>query len=275
MGAHVARTLAQAGHTVYAGLRGTSGFDAAQIVMLQAYAAEHDVDLRTVELDVASQASVDAAIEEIVAVNGRLDVVIQDAGYMVFGAAEAFAPNQFARLYDLNILGPQRVTRAALTQLRKQGQGLLVWISGGHGRGGTPPYLAPCFTATAAMDSLAVSYAAKLAGWGIETSIIMPGCFDSGARRGKFSGPLRGAPRAPENRVDPCAELPMLDLGDMPPLEPAATEAAAIADAIVRVVSLPPGKRPFRTNMDSLKQGHDVVGAVAGWVRSLSGRRHG
>src|SRR5580698_5146921 len=83
-GALAARTLAQAGHTVYASMRGTTGRNAPQVEAAKQYAAEHKVDLRTVELDVASQASADAAIRQIVAEQGRLDVVIHNAGHMSF-----------------------------------------------------------------------------------------------------------------------------------------------------------------------------------------------
>ena len=46
-----------------------------------------------------------------------------------FGPAEAFTPEQLAQLYDVNVLGTQRVNRAALPHMRKQGRGLLVWVS--------------------------------------------------------------------------------------------------------------------------------------------------
>jgi NADP-dependent 3-hydroxy acid dehydrogenase YdfG len=58
-----------------------------------------------------------------------LDVIVHNAGHMVFSTAEAFTPGQFAELYDVNVLSTQRVNRAALPQLRKQGPGLLVWVS--------------------------------------------------------------------------------------------------------------------------------------------------
>src|SRR5712692_2056786 len=103
-GALAARALARAGHTVYASMRETTGRNAPQVAEAQKYAAERAVDLRTIELDVASEASADAAIEEIVTVHGRLDVVIHNAGHMVFGPAEAFTPEQFAELYDVNVL---------------------------------------------------------------------------------------------------------------------------------------------------------------------------
>jgi NAD(P)-dependent dehydrogenase (short-subunit alcohol dehydrogenase family) len=91
---------------------------------------------------------------------------------MVFGPAEAFTPEQFVQLYDTNVLGTQRVNRAALPRLHAQGKGLIVWVSSSSVRGGTPPYLAPYFAIKAAMDSLAVSYAGELARWGIEISIL-------------------------------------------------------------------------------------------------------
>ena len=70
-------------------MRETTGRNARQVAEAQKYAAEHAVDLRTIELDVASQASADAAIGAIVTAHGRLDVVIHNAGHMVFGPAEA------------------------------------------------------------------------------------------------------------------------------------------------------------------------------------------
>jgi NAD(P)-dependent dehydrogenase (short-subunit alcohol dehydrogenase family) len=125
-GRMAANELAGAGHTVYASMRETLGRNAPQVAAVAAYAKEHGVDLRTIELDVASQPSVDAAITGTIGEHGRLDVVMHNAGHMSFGPAEAFTPEQFAQLYDINVLSTQRVNRAALPQLRKQGKGLLV-----------------------------------------------------------------------------------------------------------------------------------------------------
>jgi NAD(P)-dependent dehydrogenase (short-subunit alcohol dehydrogenase family) len=174
-GALTARALAKAGHTVYAGIRATEDRNAPAVADATAFARENNVDLRSVELDVADDASVEAGIAKIIAEAGRLDVVIHNAGHMSFGPAEAFAPEQFADLFNINVLSTQRVNRAALPHLRRQGKGLVVWVSSSSTRGGTPPYLSPYFAAKAAMDSLAVSYASELTRWGIETSIIVPG----------------------------------------------------------------------------------------------------
>jgi NADP-dependent 3-hydroxy acid dehydrogenase YdfG len=113
-GALAARALARSGHTVYASMRDTTGRNTKQVKEVQKFASENNVDLRAVELDVASQESSDAAIQTIIAECGRLDVVIHNAGHMVFGPAEAFTPDQLAELYDINVLSTQRVNRSAL-----------------------------------------------------------------------------------------------------------------------------------------------------------------
>lgn len=69
---------------------------------------------------------------------GRIDVLMRNAGHMVFGAAGAFTPEQYAQLYDSNALGMQRVNRAALPHMRRRHEGLPVWISSSSSARGTP-----------------------------------------------------------------------------------------------------------------------------------------
>jgi NAD(P)-dependent dehydrogenase (short-subunit alcohol dehydrogenase family) len=274
-GALTARALAQAGHIVYASMRETSGRNAPQVAEVARYAADHGVDLRTVELDVASEKSTEAGIAKVIADNGRLDVVIHNAGHMSFGPAEAFTPEQFAQLYDINVLSTQRVNRAALPQLRKQGRGLVVWVSSSSARGGTPPYLSPYFAAKAAMDSLAVSYAGELARWGVETSIIVPGAFTKGTNHFAHSGSPADKARAAEYNEGPYAGLPDQALEGLASLEPADADAGTVAEAIVRVVGMPFGKRPFRTHIDPSQDGAEIVNGVADRVRAEMFRRIG
>src|SRR6201988_559587 len=198
-----AHELAKAGHVVYASMRETTGRNVPQVEAAKKFAAENKVDLRPIELDVASQESVDAAIQRIVIEKGRLDVVIHNAGHMVFGPAEAFTPEQLAELYDINVLSTQRVNRAALPQMRKQRQGLLIWVSSSSSAGGTPPYLAPYFASKAGTDAMAVQYARELALWGIETSIIVPGAFTGGTNHFAHSGTQADKERAGEYEAGP------------------------------------------------------------------------
>src|SRR5687767_6382907 len=106
-----AEALAEAGHTVYASMRETTGRNTPEVAKIAAFSKENGVDLRSIELDVLSQDSVDGAIARIIADHGRIDVVMHNAGHMVFGPAEAFTPEQLAQLYDVNVLSTQRVNR--------------------------------------------------------------------------------------------------------------------------------------------------------------------
>lgn len=274
-GALTARALAHAGHTVYASMRETTGRNAPQVAEVDRYATEQGVDLRAVELDVADEASIEAGIQKILADNGQLDVVIHNAGHMSFGPAEAFTPEQFAQLYDINVLSTQRVNRVALPHMRKQGRGLVVWVSSSSARGGTPPYLSPYFAAKAAMDSLAVSYASELSRWGIETSIIVPGAFTKGTNHFAHSGAPADKARAAEYDNGPYAGIPEQSLKGLAALEPADADAKTVADAIVKVIDMPFGTRPFRTHIDPSQDGCEIVNGVADRVRAELFRRIG
>ncbi|MBZ9645035.1 SDR family oxidoreductase [Streptomyces sp. PSKA30] len=266
-GALTARALADAGHTVYAAMRNTTTRNADRVADAKAYAAEHGVDLRTVELDVLSQESADAAIETVLSEAGRLDVLIHNAGHMVTGPTEAFTPDELVAVYDTNVLGTQRVNRAALPHLRKQREGLVLWVGSTSTRGGTPPYLAPYFAAKAAVDSLAVSYAAELARFNVETTIVVPGSFTSGTNHFATGG------RPGDESVIPDYEAHYAGLTEqvsqrLAALAPADADVSQVADAIVDVVNTEHGKRPFRVHIDPANDGSETVSAVADHIRA-------
>ncbi|MGW4942939.1 SDR family NAD(P)-dependent oxidoreductase [Actinoplanes sp. NPDC004185] len=269
-GALAARALARAGHIAYAGIRDPNGRNAPAVADAAEYAARHGVDLRTVELDVTADESVAAAARTI----GRLDVVVHNAGHMVTGPAEAFTPEQLAALYDVNVLGAQRVNRAVLPQLRAQGHGLLVWVGSTSTRGGTPPYLGPYFAAKAAMDALAVSYAGELARFGIETSIVVPGAFTTGTNHFAHAG--SPADTATVAAYEQKYAGVMNHVGEaLAALTPPTADVNQVADAITTIVGTPPGQRPFRVHVDPSDDGSEVVSAVADRIRSEFLRRIG
>lgn len=259
-GALTARALADAGHTVHAGMRGAATRPEA--------AAARAYGLHPVELDVTSDESV-AALDL-----PGLDVLVHNAGHMATGPAEAFTPAQYAALYDVNVLGAQRLNRALLPAMRARGDGLVVWVGSSSTRGGTPPYLAPYFAAKAAMDALAASYALELARFGIETSIIVPGAFTSGTNHFANSG----APSDTAVAAEYDTRYPGLmdQVGrTLAELEPPDADVADVARAIVRVVDTEKGKRPFRVHVDPADDGAEVVNAVADRVRAEFLRRVG
>jgi NAD(P)-dependent dehydrogenase (short-subunit alcohol dehydrogenase family) len=80
-----AEALAKAGYTVYASMRDTRGHNAPVVEEMAAHAREAGTDLRTVELDVSSEASVEAAVAKVIADAGRIDVLIHNAEGLPFG----------------------------------------------------------------------------------------------------------------------------------------------------------------------------------------------
>ena len=265
--------LAQAGHTVYASMRETNGRNAHRIDEVRAYTDQHDVDLRVIELDVSSESSTTSAIELIIAESGRLDVVVHNTGQIVYGPTEALTSEQLAELYDTNVLSTQRVNRAALPQLRKQGQGLLVWVSSSSAHGGSVPFLGAYASSKAALDALALSYAGELARWGIETTIVVPGALGPGHYF--RSGRPRDAIRAEEYADGPTADISEVALASLAELSPRDPEPERIARAIAKVVEMPFGRRPLRIHFDPDDDGAAVVEAAVDRARAELLRRIG
>ena len=268
-----ARALALAGHTVYATMRDIGGRNAARAAEARDWARQHGADLRPLELDVLSQASCDAAVAAVVAEQGRLDVVVQNAGHLVVGPTEAFTAEEVARVLDTNFLGAQRVLRAALPRLRAQESGLLLWISSTTTKGGFPPFLGPYGAAKAAMDSLAVSLSYEVARFGIETAIMVPGAFTRGTEHFPSAGKPADAERAAAYaRYDGVLD----EVGErLDALTPPEADPQAVADELVRIVGLPRGRRPFRTVVDFVGDGAREVLEVAEAVRVDFARRIG
>ncbi|MBB3675952.1 SDR family oxidoreductase [Modestobacter versicolor] len=263
IGRLAARTVAADGHTVYATMRDPESRNEDRAGDLLTFAAQENLDLRVVELDVLSEPSARAAVERIQAEQGRLDVVVHNAAHLLFGITEAFTPEQVLAAYDTNTVGALRVNRAALPVMRRQRSGLLLWVGSGTSRV-VPPFLAPYTAAKAAMDSFADSVAIEVARFGIETSIVMPGPFTQGTAH----FPDAGFPADTEVASAYDAEYGAALAGNE-----AATESLfapgvqqdvqAVADEIARVVGLPAGSRPYRSSVDFSDFGDVPVTAVA------------
>jgi NAD(P)-dependent dehydrogenase (short-subunit alcohol dehydrogenase family) len=264
-GRMTAEALGRAGHTVYASMRDVAGRNANNAAELSAVAGS---DIRPIELDVQAEPSVNAAVEKIIAESGQIDIVVHNAGHMMFGPAEAFTPEQFAQQYDVNVLGTQRVNRAVLPHMRGRREGLLVWVSSSSSAGGTPPYLSPYFAAKAAMDSLAVLYARELARWGIETTIVVPGAFTKGTNHFAHSGRPADEARAAEYEAGPYAGFGEQVQKAFAEIVPDDADPAPVAEMIAEVVDTPFGKRPFRIHYDPTEDGANVGFAVLDRLRA-------
>lgn len=238
-----ARTLAHRGHRVFATMRDPDGKNRAHAAALRAIA-----NLDVLELDVTSDASVDAAVAAALSAAGHLDAVINNAGRAVIGLNETLAPDQLLRMLDTNVVGMQRVNRAVLPSMRARGAGLIVHVSSGLGRILIP--VTGLYAATKwAVEALAETYRYELKATGVEISIVQPGAYPTelgqtdpaGADQDRATGygPLAGAlPR-------------FLDRAKAVRADPSAPDPQQVADAIVALVETPAGQRPARVPVDA------------------------
>ena len=248
----IARSLLDKGFTVLATMRDLDSRNAQRAKDLHAYAENTKGSVHLLEIDVTSDASVDAGIQQAVEHAGHIDAVVNNAGFGVGGYAEGFTDDQFHNIFEVNVFGVQRVNRAVLPAMRKQGYGLLVHISSVMGRI-VIPFAAP-YTATKwALEGLAESYRYELSGTGVDVVIVEPGGFGTG-----FADRLMHP--ADEDRIasyGALAEIPNQMWGGL--MQRLASEDApdpqAVADAVLQLIETPAGHRPLRTVVDPLSGG--------------------
>jgi NAD(P)-dependent dehydrogenase (short-subunit alcohol dehydrogenase family) len=176
-------------------------------------------------------------------------------------------PEQLAELYDINVLSTQRVNRAALPVLRKQGKGLVVWVGSSSTRGGTPHYLAPYFAAKAGMDALAVSYAGELA---LEhrNHYRRSRAFTSGTNHFAHAGTPEDKARLKEYESGPTAGLTREIMKGFELTAAPDADVSDVAKAIVKIADMSFGTRPFRVHIDPADDGAEIVNGVADRVRA-------
>lgn len=275
MGRLMARTLSQAGHTVYATMRFVEGRNKAKAEEAHAFAAQHKVALRALELDVNVDGSIDEAILRVVEEQGRVDVLVHNAAHLYFGFTEAFTPEQILASLNTNAVGALRLNRRVLPLMRGQRSGLLLWIGSGTSRI-VPPFLAPYTAAKAAMNSLADSIAYEVARFGIETSILMPGPFVEGTAHFPHAEFPSDEAIQKEYLVlyeDAIAGNEEATRSLFP--EGVVADVQAVADEARRIIDLPHGSRPYRSEVDFSDFGDKAVNAVATAMRERLIKRFG
>jgi NAD(P)-dependent dehydrogenase (short-subunit alcohol dehydrogenase family) len=262
IGRAIAETLAVAGHTVYASMRSLNERNSKRVEEISRFAAEKKVDLRALELDVLSEQSIRAAFDQVLLENGRLDVVVNSAGMLMVGIAEAFTPEQMASILNTNAISWLRVNRAALPIMRRQGQGVLVYVGSTTSRI-HEPFTGPYIASKAAGEALAEAMSFEAAPFGIESVIVVPGAFTSGTEHfadahgpetlavvsqyGKLPGRLSGLGAALET-VDADKGLGLT--------------VESVGQAVKEVLDLPFGEKPFRISVDPQAKGTDEIEAL-------------
>ena len=130
----------------------------------------------TLQLDVTNPAQAKAAVEQAHAHFGRLDIVLNNAGYSLVGTIEEASANDVRALYETNIFGTLAVIQAALPLLRKQGGGHILGTSSGLGHV-TMPVIGYYCSSKWAFEAIHESLAAEVKAFGIKVTIIEPGAY--------------------------------------------------------------------------------------------------
>jgi NAD(P)-dependent dehydrogenase (short-subunit alcohol dehydrogenase family) len=166
-GRDTAETLHRAGHTVYASMRGVQGKNRAAAEALRS------LGLKTVELDVSDDASVEAAVENVLAEAGKIDVLVNNAGIASAGVTEAFTTEQAKAIFDTNVIGLLRVTRAVLPSMRQKRDGLIINIGSILGRV-TFPFVGIYGASKFAVEALTDSLRYEVSQLGVEVVEVQP-----------------------------------------------------------------------------------------------------
>ncbi|HEY4023772.1 MAG TPA: oxidoreductase [Pseudonocardiaceae bacterium] len=133
--------------------------------------------VRTVALDVTDPAAAERAVEVAVTEFGRLDVVVNNAGYANTASIEDSTPEDFRAQIEANFFGVVNVTRAALPVLRRQRSGYFIQFSSIGGRVGGTPGIAAYQAAKFAVEGFSEVLANEVAPFGVKVTIIEPGAF--------------------------------------------------------------------------------------------------
>ena len=241
--------LRKNGHAVVGTMRSTGGKNAEIAAELQA------AGVHLVELDVTKDDSVAQGVQKSIDLLGGLDVVVNNAGVGVLGMTEHFTAEDMKYLFDVNVFGVQRVNRATVPHLRRQGSGLLIHVSSLLGRI-TIPFYGPYNASKWALEALAENYRSELSGFGIESVIVEPGGYPtsffealirpSDNSRDAEYGEFMQAPEAMFNAFEGA-------LASNPEQRP-----EKVSEAIVGLVEGERGKLPFRTVVDSMGMGEPL-----------------
>jgi NAD(P)-dependent dehydrogenase (short-subunit alcohol dehydrogenase family) len=169
-GRDTAETLHHAGHTVYASMRGVQGKNREAAEVLR------KLGIKTVELDVSDDASVEAGVEHVLAEAGEIDVLVNNAGIGSAGVTEAFTAEQAKVIFDTNVIGLLRVTRAVLPSMRQRRDGLIINIGSILGRV-TFPFTGIYAASKFAVEALTDSLRYEVSQLGIEVVEVQPSTY--------------------------------------------------------------------------------------------------
>ena len=237
-GRDTAETLARAGHKVFASMRDPEAKNRAHAEALRGQ------NIEVVELDVTDSQSVDRAVAVVIAKAGRIDVLINNAGVAAAGVSEAFTPEQTTALFDVNVIGLLRVTRAVLPDLRRHNDGLIINIGLVLGRV-TFPFFGLYGASKFAVEALTDSFRYEVSQLGIDVALVQPSAYPTQM----YASATQPADTGRATEYSAVGEIPgaMFEQFTTMFSGPEAPDPHDIAEAVARLIATPKGDRPART----------------------------
>src|SRR5919201_1761907 len=187
--------LARNGFLTYATMRNLNNSENIKLV-----ATKENLPIRINQLDVTDDVSVQNAVQAISSETGRIDVLVNNAGYGLTGAFEDLAIDEIKAQYETNVFGLIRTTQAVLPTMRRQKFGTIVNISSAAGRFGYPggsAYVSTKF----AVEGLSESMSYELEPFGIKVILIEPGVIKTNFMSGMVIAKKSQNPNSPYSQM--------------------------------------------------------------------------
>ena len=234
----IAETLARKGFQVFATMRNTKAQNVAPARELEQLAQRESLNLHVLDLDVTQDASVEQAVAEVVSKTGRIDVLVNNAGYGIMDLSETITIEQAQRQLDVNFFGVVRMNRAVLPTMKSQESGLLLHVSSGGGRLAIPGMGLYC-ASKFAMEALAETYRYELASQGIDSVIIEPGPYATPIADKLETG-------EDEQRRAGYGEMGQVPWKILQGILSSRANPQEIADKVLQIIETPAGQRKLR-----------------------------
>ena len=227
IGLESALLLARNGYITYATMRSPE-----KDTSIKTAVQKEGLPIRVVQLDVTDDNSVKNAVDHIISESGRIDVLVNNAGYSLGGALEDLSMEEIKSQYETNLFGLIRVIQAVLPTMRKQRSGRILNISSGTGIFGFPGISAYVSTKFA-VEGLSESIAYELEPFGIKVILIEPGFVKT-----NFEHAMVVAKKA-QDPASPYSELMQKLMVNASELAKNASDAELVANVIMDAASNP------------------------------------
>lgn len=222
IGFETSLALAREGHHTFASMRDTS-----KATNLKEIAIKENIPIEIIELDVDKEESIVNAIKKIVEEAGRLDVLVNNAGYGQFGCTEDVSVEEFRKQFETNFFSIVRIIQEIAPIMRNQNSGNIINISSVAGRiglPGSPAYISSKF----ALEGLGECLRYELGQFGIKTTLIEPGVIKT-----NFFDSMK----IPESRADPkYKDLTEHILSGLKMMVQMGTEPAQVAQVVMKAL---------------------------------------